>query len=202
MKTVIDQPLGQNFSYPEASNTTYPVPHASGRNDLKVHLHLSVNDFQHCLPDFINKAISFEVTYHSNHEVKEIVTHKVRVSPSSSSPKKKESSESKKDSKMAQIYQKYIVENIEQIPPTDAQIAKEFEMSVPTFKNKFKMSFGKTFYQLYMDKKMEYAANLLRKGFRANEVSARMGYSQPIKFSMIFKKHFGITPKKFQMQCL
>lgn len=98
------------------------------------------------------------------------------------------------------IYQKYIEENIEQTPPAESEITNEFGITSNLFKNGFKSRYGKPFYQLYMEKKMEYAAYLLRTGIRAVRVSERLGYAQPIKFSKMFQKYFGLTPKKYQMQ--
>lgn len=46
---------------------------------------------------------------------------------------------------------------------------------------------------------MEYAAELLEAGHRASEVSVKIGYTQPIKFNKMFQKHFGITPKRYQI---
>jgi len=50
-----------------------------------------------------------------------------------------------------------------------------------------------------VDKKMEYAAELLEAGHRASEVSVKIGYKYPIKFNKMFQKHFGITPKRYQI---
>ena len=47
---------------------------------------------------------------------------------------------------------------------------------------------------------MEYASELLKKGQTATYISKHLGYSHPIKFNKMFQKHFGVTPKKFQMQ--
>ena len=100
------------------------------------------------------------------------------------------------------IYQKYINGNIEQIPPKESQIAADFGISLGTFKNKFKTVYGKTFYQLYMQSKMEHAKTLLLQGISAAKVSKRIGYSSPIKFNLMFQKYFGMTPKQYQIRHL
>lgn len=97
------------------------------------------------------------------------------------------------------IYQKYIEEDIRQIPPKEPEIAKEFKISLAILKSSFKEVYGKPFYQLYVEKKMEYAKTLLLQGISAVKVSELIGYSQPIKFNKMFQKHFGITPKRYQM---
>lgn len=96
------------------------------------------------------------------------------------------------------IYQKYINGDIGQILPKESQIAADFGISLGTFKNKFKTAYGKTFHQLHMQSKMEYAKTLLLQGVSAAKVSKRIGYSAPIKFNQMFRKHFGMTPKKYQ----
>ncbi len=98
------------------------------------------------------------------------------------------------------VFRKCIEENSGQAPPSETEIAKEFGFTLPGFQNVFKTMYGKTFYQIYIVKKMEYAAELLRSGCKASEVSDRIGYGHPIKFNKMFQKHFGITPKRYQMQ--
>ncbi|HAK77678.1 MAG TPA: hypothetical protein DCM71_12385 [Runella sp.] len=105
------------------------------------------------------------------------------------------------DGIIKKIYRKYLVEGFEQVPPTEQQIAIEYNIPLNLFKNNFKAIYGKPFYQLYMDKRMEHAAKLLRNGYKAVEVSRCIGYSDSscIKFNKMFQKHFGITPKKYQL---
>jgi AraC-like DNA-binding protein len=88
----------------------------------------------------------------------------------------------------------------EGFPPNVNDIAAELGISGATFKNRFIAHYGKPFYQLYIDKKMERAAMLLKEGCKATNISKMMGYSHPIKFNKMFQKHFGITPKKYQME--
>ncbi len=84
--------------------------------------------------------------------------------------------------------------------PNIEDLAKSLGITAPTFKLKFRKEFGKPFYQYYLEKKMEYAAILLKNGNTASYISEQMGYSHPIKFNKMFQKHYGITPKKYQMQ--
>lgn len=97
-------------------------------------------------------------------------------------------------------YEKYIINGIKNVPPTLEEIAAELELNVAGFKNLFRKIYGQPFYQLYMEKKMEYAAKLLRQGHSSVEVSKRIGYAHSIKFNKMFQKHFGITPKKYQLE--
>lgn len=97
------------------------------------------------------------------------------------------------------IYLKYIEGNPEITPPKDSQIADEFGIPLLTLKNGFKAVYGKTFYRLYTEKKMEYAKTLIMQGINASKVSRRIGYSSPIKFNKLFQKYFGMTPKQYQI---
>ncbi len=94
---------------------------------------------------------------------------------------------------------KYIKQQIEQFPPKEVQIATEFGIPLKTFKNGFKALYGKPFYQLHLEKRIQYAKTLLLMGYKSAEIAERFGYSQAIKFNMIFQKHVGVTPKQFQL---
>jgi AraC-like DNA-binding protein len=102
---------------------------------------------------------------------------------------------------ISDVFDNYITNGLTQIPPTQEAIAAELNISLPTFKARFRALYGKTFYQVYMDKKMEYAAKLLKQGYRANKVSVMVGYGEKscIKFNKMFQKYFRVTPKKYQM---
>jgi AraC-like DNA-binding protein len=96
------------------------------------------------------------------------------------------------------VYHKYIVEGVEKIPPKVEDIAEEAGISNTQFNKLFKERFGKPFYRVYMEYKMEYAAGLLREGQTASLVSQRVGYTQPIKFNKTFQKFYGTTPFKYR----
>lgn len=97
------------------------------------------------------------------------------------------------------VYAKYILKSIN-TPPNIEDIAEEIGWSISKFKTRFKAYYGKPFYQIYMDQKMKYAAKLLKEGYKAMDVSEKVGYSQPIKFSKTFQKYFGVTPHKYKKQ--
>jgi len=84
--------------------------------------------------------------------------------------------------------------------PDMQQVAHSLGLSISIFKRVFKEMYGTSFYEYYLNKKMKYAADLLLKGLKGGLVSEMIGYSQPIKFTKMFKKHFGVTPKKYQLQ--
>lgn len=97
------------------------------------------------------------------------------------------------------VYVKYVLMNTD-TPPCIEQIATEIGWSTSKFKTRFKAYYGKPFYHVYMEQKMEIAAKLLKKGYKAVDVSEKVGYSQPIKFSKTFQKYYGITPYKYKKQ--
>jgi AraC-like DNA-binding protein len=84
--------------------------------------------------------------------------------------------------------------------PLVSTIAEEYDISEVQLKSYFKKIKGKPFYQLYMEKKMAYAASLLAQGHTANTVSKLIGYSHPIKFNKMFQKYYGTTPFKYKKE--
>lgn len=81
------------------------------------------------------------------------------------------------------------------LPKID-EIAQELNMHKVTLQNKFKQVHNKSLYEYYLDRKLERACELL-KYFKVQEVAERLGYTQAIKFIIVFKKRYNITPKQF-----
>ncbi|MBB3842261.1 AraC-like DNA-binding protein [Runella defluvii] len=101
-----------------------------------------------------------------------------------------------------EVYERYIsIISKHPLPPIP-QIAAEFKVPIQKLKASFHKTYGGTIYQTYMKVRMEKAAELLQRGYKANEVSNMVGYGgkSSIKFNKMFQKHFGITPKKYQQQ--
>lgn len=108
------------------------------------------------------------------------------------------SGDKKKNTQIDNIFRKYIIKGIENIPPTTEEIAEEAGLSLSQFKVLFKKQYGKPFYQIYIEHKMAYAAKLLKEGYTSVVVSERIGYIHPIKFNKMFQKYYGMTPYKYQ----
>jgi YesN/AraC family two-component response regulator len=74
----------------------------------------------------------------------------------------------------------------------------------PSFLSKvFKDETGIKFVDYSIQLKLEYAKTLLeRKNISTEEVSLKVGYSQPQYFIKKFKAQYGITPKQYQMRFL
>ena len=76
-----------------------------------------------------------------------------------------------------------------------ATLAKEANMSVPTFHVHFKSVTSSTPIQYIKAIRLHQARLLMiRKGVNASQVSAMVGYESPSQFSREFKRYFGRTP--------
>ena len=153
-----------------------------------------------CLEFMLSQHISFEVQY----KMKETVSQALPMvtQPRSSLPLPQNNIVSNNIAN--EIYNKYIREISENPLPELPQIAAEFGVSPSKVKDLFKKTYNQTLYQIYMEARMEKSAELLRRGYRANTVSKMVGYGEKsaIKFNKMFQKHFGITPKRYQVQFL
>lgn len=84
---------------------------------------------------------------------------------------------------------------IHKSPPRMGIIAKTVALSESTLKRYFKLIYGKSIYEYYLNKKMEMAKTLLMQNpFTVNETAERMGYEKVSHFIEIFKKHHGCSP--------
>lgn len=82
--------------------------------------------------------------------------------------------------------------------PAIPEIASEMNISVATFQTLFKLLYGKSIYQAYLDIKFAYAKQILRSGrYSIKEVAELVGYSQSAKFVQTFKEREGQTPLKY-----
>ncbi|MFN4147744.1 MAG: helix-turn-helix domain-containing protein [Runella sp.] len=85
--------------------------------------------------------------------------------------------------------------------PATKEISLQLGIKVQRFQSIFKKKYGKSLKNLLLENRMQYAIELLQRGYRCQEVSRMVGYGEisAIKFNKMFQKHFGITPKKYQM---
>jgi AraC-like DNA-binding protein len=81
------------------------------------------------------------------------------------------------------------------------KVCKQIAMSESKFQKLFKQMFGISAYQYYISAKMIEAKKLLLSGkYSVSEIGYMLGYSNLSHFIDIFKKHFHISPAKFQQQ--
>lgn len=104
--------------------------------------------------------------------------------------------------KIEKMYEEYVQKFPIEVIPKEEDIANSLGMNVSKFRTTFKDIYGKSFYQLFLEKRMEHAKLLLSKGLTCNEVARLVGYgnNSAIKFNKMFQRHFGITPKRYQVQ--
>ena len=80
-----------------------------------------------------------------------------------------------------------------------SELAKYFGYSRTYFCGLFKSETGASPYTYITNLRMEMAAHLLTTGTqRINVISKSVGYTDPLLFSRVFKKHFGNSPRDFR----
>lgn len=156
---------------------------------------MSIDDFKKIENILIERRIPFSINYISKQTIE-----KPAVKYEKSETLSQESVEYPNiiGEKLEQVVNKYIGPNFESEMPSVENICKELNMRESTFKRVFKQYYGVTLHQFYMMKKMDHAANLIRSGYTITSVSKIIGYAHPIKFTKMFQKHFGVSPKKYQ----
>jgi AraC-like DNA-binding protein len=173
----------------------------------KVVICLSVEDAKYCLENLIERGIPFEVTHYAP-PMSDVKILEKKLSPITENSENNSIRYNRISvdiiETIKEIRDTFIKDTFDVAPPNEAQLATNYGLTLATFKENFKTIYGKTFYQLYMEKRMEYAAKLLKQGHKCNEVTQMIGYGEKsdIKFNKMFQKHFGITPKKYQMEHL
>jgi AraC-like DNA-binding protein len=98
-----------------------------------------------------------------------------------------------------------LLEHLQKTPPRMGMIAKMVALSESTLKRYFKLIYGKSVYDYYLNKKMDLARTILsQKPYSVNEIAELMGYEKVSHFIEIFKKHQGCSPgsinKKKQLE--
>lgn len=84
----------------------------------------------------------------------------------------------------------------EKFPSINA-IAKHVGISETKLKIDFKLVTGKTMFQYFTDKQMNYAHELLEnENLLIKDVANSLGYASPSKFTQAYKNHFGYTPSE------
>ena len=88
-----------------------------------------------------------------------------------------------------------LVQSLEDMLPSQKQLAKEFALSESSLKRHFKAIYGKTMYEYYLEKKMNLAKWLLQeKKISVSETAYMLGYEKVSAFITMFKKFHKILP--------
>ena len=175
------------FSQPAS---TVPVD----KNMIRVHL--SADALEKVLDFLLQSHFPFEVDYRAPYHSTS------SLPPQALAPSATERTEDAfVPMSIEKAFRTYIAEAPETVSPREEEMARAVGMSSVAFKEHFRKCYGKTIRQAHLACKMEKAAKWLKKGYRCTEVSRKLGYSEKssIKFNKMFQKHFGITPKKYQL---
>ena len=93
----------------------------------------------------------------------------------------------------------YIEENFNNKNLSLAMVADHLNTSVYVVTRLFKESTGKNFKEYVLDKRMEYARQLLKSTpTKIAEISGMAGFESPEYFSSVFKAKYGITPTQYR----
>lgn len=83
-------------------------------------------------------------------------------------------------------------------PPALDKLSHIATMSQTKLKQLFKQTFGDSIYNYFQKARMEEAAFLLKQaGYSVSETGYELGFSNLSHFSRLFKRHYGMTPKKY-----
>lgn len=83
-------------------------------------------------------------------------------------------------------------------PPILKELSQMAAMSETKLNQLFKQTFGDSIYNYFQTARMEEAAFLLKQANRSvSETGNELGFSNLSHFSRLFRKHFGMTPKRF-----
>ncbi|UII30557.1 AraC family transcriptional regulator [Fulvivirga ulvae] len=97
---------------------------------------------------------------------------------------------------------KNIIERPDSFNLSNEELAFLCNMSLSTFKRRFREVYDTTPRQYYISKRMKKAALLLQNDLRPSEIYFELGYENLSAFSNEFKKHFGTSPKSYRPEKL
>lgn len=104
---------------------------------------------------------------------------------------------SEKNRKIVFQAEKKMLQNLDAPFPGIESLSKLLGTSATNLKSNFKQVFGKTMFQFFQEKQMYLAKNFLQqKPLKISDLASSMGYSNPGKFSLAFKKHHGFLPSE------
>ena len=95
---------------------------------------------------------------------------------------------------------KTLVESNKYTYLSSTELAFLCNMSLSTFKRHFTEVFNTSPHKYFSKHKMNKAKRLLLANKLASEIFTELGYESLSSFSIEFKKHFGLTPKQFQLE--
>jgi AraC-like DNA-binding protein len=90
--------------------------------------------------------------------------------------------------------ERMIMQNLKEAVQIET-IARELNMSISSLLRQFKLLYGKSIYEYYIEKKMEVGKQMiLEKNMTVKEIAEMLGYNQPSSFIETFSKQYGYSP--------
>lgn len=78
-------------------------------------------------------------------------------------------------------------------------VADYFDMSVSNLSHQFRQQTGQKISDYIMEKKLEYAKELLENSdYRIQDIAEMLGYTQTSNFTRKFRQHYGMTPGEYR----
>ena len=101
------------------------------------------------------------------------------------------------DIKKIYLIRDKVIENLS-TKPNLMQLAKIYGMGERKITRLFRQIFGNSIYNYYQSFRMEYASELIKdKNLSITEIGYQLGFSNLSHFARLFKKHYGLKPKKY-----
>ena len=137
------------------------------------------------LKETINQAYGYQEMIAT--KLAELLLHVARLQNSNAS-----------SSKNFEYIINYLKENYyEKIQLTDC--ANQLNISYDYFQHKFKELTGKSPQKFLLEQRLNAAKELLfYGGYNCTEIAYRCGFSTSAQFSMLFKRHYGISPQQYK----
>src|SRR6185503_16309877 len=90
--------------------------------------------------------------------------------------------------------EKILLDHLQKSLPSIESIAKQVALSESTLKRHFKLMFGQSIYEYYLQMKMDYAKRMLiEKPLSVSEVATILQYEKVSNFIDMFRKHHGFS---------
>ena len=79
------------------------------------------------------------------------------------------------------------------------ELTDKYGVSKTTLKNCFKEVYGKPIFKWRKEYKLDYACRMIDEGeLNISQISKKVGYASPSKFSQAFKEYVGCTPSQYK----
>ena len=100
--------------------------------------------------------------------------------------------------KMMEV-EKILKAHLEKRLPGIEAIARQVALGESTLKRHFKLMFGKSIYEYYLEIKMDFAKRvILEQELSVNQVATMLDYEKVSNFIDMFKRHHGMSPGAFR----